>query len=256
MSENYEKLFYEEVREKRTAATGVHGLKGKRGLVGKMVTPADVSPRSYKAARDLGSFNVIDFLKRLSEAPGLKSVLLQKMDEEYKSYRLATERTLDAVAELLYMALEPLRDTLQELDGRLTILEAQLPGGAEDGSEAGPDAAGAPRREEAPEHEAAPRRRGGRGRATSAPAPSAAEASPARARKPRIRWGTNAEEIRRTVRAHAREMLSQGQDLTVSNIQKQVPSMLRYLYGEKAVFEGLKGLIRDLEESAPEAAGL
>ncbi|MGE5590806.1 MAG: hypothetical protein ACM3ZA_09365 [Bacillota bacterium] len=253
MSENYEKLFYEEVREKRTAATGVHGLKGKRGLVGKMVTPADVSPRSYKAARDLGSFNVVDFLKRLSEAPGLKSVLLQKMDEEYKSYRLATERTLDAVAELLYIALEPLRDTLQEMDGRLTTLELHLQGAAEGAPQAGQSVAATPRQAEAP----GPRRRGrGRGSASPAPTTAAAEPAPGRERKPRIRWGANADEIRQTVRAHARQMLSQGQDLTVSNIQKQVPSMLRYLYGEKAVFEGLKGLIRDLEEGAREAAGL
>ena len=73
--------------------------------------------------------------------------------------------------------------------------------------------------------------------------------------KPRIRWGTTDEEIRQTVRARARALLEEGQALTVSNIQKQVPSMLRYLYGEKAVFTGLKGLIQDLEAAARQAAG-
>lgn len=251
MSENYEKLFYEEVREKRTAATGVHGLKGKRGLVGKMVTPADVSPRSYKAARDLGSFNMVDFLKRLSEAPALKSVLLQKMDEEYKSYRLATERTLDGVAELLSMALEPLRDTLLEMDGRLAALESMATGASTPGSSAtGSPAAGTTGQRGGSQASTAPHR--GRGRAAAAPVEPAA----AHTRKPRIRWGSSADEVRQTVRAHARDLLAQGHELTVSNIQKQVPSMLRYLYGEKAVFEGLKGLIRDLEEGAQEAAGL
>lgn len=220
MDDNYEKLFYEEVREKRTTASGVHGLKGKRGLVGKMVTPADLSPRSYKAARDLGSFNVVDFLEKLSEAPSLKAVLLNKMDEEYRNYRLATEKTLDAVAQLLFMALEPLRDTLAGLDARLARLE---------------------------------------GREPSLPARASSEtaAQPARPRrssgKPRIRWGSTEEEIRQTVRARAQALLQEGHALTVSNIQKEVPSMLRYLYGEKAVFPGLKGLIQDLDSKA--AAG-
>lgn len=227
MGDEFEKLFYEEVREKRTAASGVHGLKGKRGLVGKMVTPADFSPRSYKAARDLGSFNVMDFLKRLSEAPALKSVLLQKMDEEYKSYRMATERTLDAVVELLHMALEPMQSALEDLSSRLERLEQNEGLGMGDA-----------------------RREGRGGRTQTAPAQS----EPTQA-KPRIRWGASADEIRRTVRTHARRLLEQGQELTVSNIQKQVPSMLRYLYGEKAVFAGLKGLIQDLESPDPEAAG-
>lgn len=234
MGNEYEKLFYQEVREKRTTASGVHGLKGKRGLVGKMVTPADFSPRSYKAARDLGSFNMADFFKRLSEAPALRSVLLQRMDEEYKSYRMATEKTLDAVAELLQMALEPFRTTLVDLSCRLEQLE-QMKGIATDGS--------------------------GRGRAATgvAPVPGEGIAAPLPQQppknKPRIRWGASEEEIRQTVRDHARRLLQQGQDLTVSNIQKQVPSMLRYLYGERAVFAGLKGLIRDLEASEVEAAG-
>ncbi|GEM_PF-6403202 len=253
MSENYEKLFYEEVREKRTAATGVHGLKGKRGLVGKMVTPADVSPRSYKAARDLGSFNMVDFLKRLSEAPALKSVLLQKMDEEYKSYRLATERTLDGVAELLSMALEPLRDALLEMDGRLAALESMATGASTTGS---PAAGTTGERRDSQASTAPPVTTPHRGRGRAAAAAAPVEPAPARTRKPRIRWGSSADEIRQTVRAHASALLAQGQELTVSNIQKQVPSMLRYLYGEKAVFEGLKGLIRDLEEGGQAAAGL
>ncbi|MHB9145897.1 MAG: hypothetical protein ACYC5Y_11250 [Symbiobacteriia bacterium] len=233
MDDNYEKLFYEEVREKRTTASGVHGLKGKRGLVGKMVTPADLSPRSYKAAKDLGSFNVVDFLQKLAEAPGLRSVLLGKMDEEYRNYRLATEKTLDAVAELLFMALEPLRETLLTLDARLARLEGRDPSLPMAGPPANP---------------ASPAKRAGPARLADEPA------QPRRASgKPRIRWGSTEEEIRQTVRARARALLQEGQALTVSNIQKQVPSMLRYLYGEKAVFPGLKGLIHDLESK--EAAG-
>lgn len=42
MDKNIKRVYEEELRDKKRAANGVHSLKGKRGLVGSVKTPADL----------------------------------------------------------------------------------------------------------------------------------------------------------------------------------------------------------------------
>ena len=43
-----EKLFHNEVREKKKAASGVHSKTGKKGYVGRMRFPSDILNRTEK----------------------------------------------------------------------------------------------------------------------------------------------------------------------------------------------------------------
>lgn len=227
MQENVEKVFYEEVREKKTAAGGVRGRKGKKGQVGKMITPADIAGQEYREARDLQSFNIYDVLHKLQETPTLKSVLLARMDEEYKNYRQATERTLDAVAEIVQLGLEPLYREMETLRQRVDDLASRF---AQDA-----------------------------GRMSASPVASLpSDASVlARVRKKRIRWGSSPDDVRETVFAQLRALVAAGEEISTETIKQRVPSMLRWIYGERAVFEGIEGLRREffraMGQQGPEA---
>ncbi len=228
MKEPIEQIFYEEVREKKTAAAGVHGKKGKKGRVGKMVTPADISSRDYREARDLPSFNVYDFIHKLHEAPTLKNVLLARMEEEYRAYRQATEKALDAMAEVVQLGVDPLykevarlQQSVEELAGRVEALQRLSRQDAVIMSDLLADGGGDP--------------------AAFGPAGH----PPGLAGKKRIRWGSNPESIRQTVFNQLRLLEEQGEEITTETIKQRIPSMLRWIYGERAVFNGIEGLRRD-----------
>ncbi len=212
------KIFYEEVREKKATASGVHGKKGKKGHVGKMITPADLSGHEYRQTKDLPSFNVYDFLHKLQEAPTLKSVLLARLDEEYRNYRLATEKTLDAVAEIMKLGIDPLYAELAELKEQVAALHARVEAIAGGSWTPGGDAL---------------------------PAPASLAHTPARGRKRRIRWGSTPEAIRQTVFHQLRLLIDEGEEISTETIKQRCPSMLRWIYGDKAVFEGIEGLRRE-----------
>lgn len=214
MQEQVDKLFLEEIREKKTVAGGVHGKKGKQGRVGKMITPADVAGREYREARNLPTFNVYDFMHKLQETPTLKAVLLARMDEEYQNYRRATEKTLDAVSEILQLGLDPVYQELAKVQQRLNAVlgeAAEWPAGDD-----------------------------GRPRGGAAPGEAAVQA-----RKKRIRWGATPEDIRETVFSQLNELVERGEEISTETIKEHVPSMLRWIYGDRAVFEGIEGLRRE-----------
>lgn len=221
MKENVNQIFYEEIREKKTTATGVHGKKGKSGKVGKMMMPADLSGREYREARDLPGFNVYDFMQKLQEAPALKAVLLDRMDDEYRHYRQATEKALDAVAEVVKLGIEPLWTEVEALRERVAALAPLV-----EGKGAGPVVAQA----------------GGAGRP--------ALARQATAGRKRIRWGSEPMAIRGTVFEQLRQLLNEGEEISTEVIKQRIPSMLRWIYGQKAVFDGIEGLRRDFHASS------
>ncbi len=213
------RVFHEEVREKKTTASGVHGKKGKKGRVGKMITPADLSGREYRKARELPSFNVYDFLHKLHESPALKSVLLSRMDEEYRNYRLATEKTLDAVAEIIKISIDPLYQEINELR---SIVEEYLQNATSvTNDDFNP-------RMEAPENVIVKDRSGRVARG-----------------KRRIKWGNSPEIIRQTVYQELLKLEEAGYDVSTETIKQHCPSMLRWIYGEKALFDGIEGLRND-----------
>lgn len=230
MQENMEKVFYEEVREKKTVASGVRGKKGKKGQVGKMITPADISGREYREPKDLPAFNVYDFIHKLHEAPTLKSVLLGRMDEEYQNYRRATEHTLDAVAEILQLALEPVYNEMTAIRQRLEELAHLQANG-----------------------------HGQHPSLTLSPLHSGEDVLVAN-RKKRIRWGSNPDDIRETVFAQLRQLVMAGEEISTETIKQRVPSMLRWIYGDRAVFDGIEGLRHEFlrstgQQAAPADAG-
>lgn len=224
MQEQVDQIFLEEIREKKAVAGGVRGKKGKQGRVGKMITPADVAGREYREARDLPTFNVYDFMHKLQEAPTLKSVLLARMDEEYQNYRRATEKTLDAVSEILQLGLEPVYRELGKVHERLNAVLGEAEAWPADGVDGRPHGGAAP--------------------------------GEAQARKKRIRWGSTPEDIRETVFSQLNELVERGEEISTETIKEHVPSMLRWIYGDRAVFEGIEGLRREFlrrrEGSRPE----
>ncbi|MDI3299269.1 MAG: hypothetical protein QJR08_08880 [Bacillota bacterium] len=141
-------------------------------------------------------------LRTLEETPALKRVLLARMEEEFQSYRLAVERTLDAVADLLRATVGPLTERVAHVERRVERLEQ--------GGSAG------------------------------------VEALSPRARQ-RIRWGSSPEEIRRTVFRQIDLLQARGRELTTETIKAEVPSLLRWIYGERALFDGMEGLRRAYE---------
>lgn len=143
--------------------------------------------------------NVYDLIAQLQQAPALKAILLNRMDEEYQNYRRATEKALDAVAEVVRLGLEPVYRELARLERKVDEALGQVRPAAN----AGPRPAG-------------PRRR--------------------------IRWGSSPEDIRATVFRQLEEMLQDGEELSTELIKRRIPSMLRWIYGERAVFNGIEGL--------------
>lgn len=223
VGDNINRVFYEDVKEKKTTARGVHGKKGTKGTVGRMITPADIAGREYRQARDLATFNIYDLIHKLHETPTLKTVLLSRMEEEYQSYRQALEKNLDAVAELLKIGLEPVYEELAMLQQRLDDLSLEF--------------RNPPAREHAP----------------SGPRNTAMVEQRAvmnGSRQKRIRWGSTPETIRQTVFAQLQALLEEGEEISTETIKKRIPSMLRWIYGEKAVFDGIEGLRREFLRAA------
>lgn len=66
MSSEAEKAFTQEVREKKRAANGAHSMRGKRGLVGSVKTPADLltgkARREYEASSEVITSSIFDKL--------------------------------------------------------------------------------------------------------------------------------------------------------------------------------------------------
>ncbi len=126
MNNDLEKLFYQDVREKKTISSGAAKKKGRRGLVGKMVTPADFSGKDYQEAGEMVAYSISDLLCRLDDSPTLKSVLLAKLDEEHRGYRGAIEKTLDGLSEVLRSFLETLAIELNHLQARVETIETKV----------------------------------------------------------------------------------------------------------------------------------
>lgn len=66
MSSEAEKAFSQEVREKKRAANGAHSMRGKRGLVGSVKTPADLltgkARREYEGTSKVTTSTIYDEL--------------------------------------------------------------------------------------------------------------------------------------------------------------------------------------------------
>ncbi|MBC9786004.1 hypothetical protein H1S01_16090 [Heliobacterium chlorum] len=218
MTDEIRELYTTEIREKKAAASGVHHKKGRRGLVGAMITPADLSGKEYKSPGTLEEFHVDDLVSRLESSPILKTLILDRMDDQYRQYRQATEQTLDLLTDILTESLQRFEKEAESLRYRIARLENQSTDSL------------APNKP---------------------PYPVTLNWNPNK----RIRWGSTPEEIRAAVFRQLQRLQANGNPICVETIKSEVPGMLRWLYGEKAVFNGLKGLQqeyrRQMERYAP-----
>ena len=68
-----EKLFNQEVRDKKRTASGVHSKTGKNGYVGKMRFPSDIMSRKEKYNyRKAGKVVTNNYMKKLLQLQNLK----------------------------------------------------------------------------------------------------------------------------------------------------------------------------------------
>lgn len=233
--EDVEKLFYQDMHEKRVSAAGARHKKGNRGRVGRVVTPADVAGPEYSRGGETLSYNITDLVGVLSQSPALKEALLGRLDEEYRTYRLAIERTVEAVNQLVGAALQSTHRQIQQLDERVRVIEGALADKRE--------AAGGEARAAGPATVKGAVRQGQEGPAAARPA------------RKRIRWGSTPEEIKSTTFRVLEGLQKSGERITVGLIRARTPSMMRWLYGEKAVFAGLRGLLEEYQQHLSQAAG-
>lgn len=133
--------------------------------------------------------------------------------------REAAGQVADGLAQLLHGASEPLWDELTDLQRRVREIERSL---------AALHATGGVRMS------GRNRLAGGRGTATRSPGSR------------RIRWGDSDEEIRQTVLAEAARIQERTGKLDVATLRAELPSVFRFLYGDRAVFAGVKGLAKEL----------
>jgi hypothetical protein len=154
-----------------------------------------------------GTADDLEFLfRRLGDMPSLRAVLLARMDDEYRNYRLAIERTLAAMTDVMRFSMEP-------LDRRLGTLEAKVAAATGGGGATHP--------------------------ASRARLPAARLARSGE----RIKWGSTADEIRANVLTHLGRVIG-GQEtlICIETLRTRLPSALRWIYGRSAVFDGLDDL--------------
>lgn len=220
MTEEIHELFTSEVREKRLAANGIHHKKGRRGLVGTMITPADLAGEEYRSAGNIEEFHLDDLIARIESSPTLKDLITHRMDDQYRQYRQATEDTLNLVTSIVSEALHRFESETLHLKQRLQFLEGRL-----------------------------------------ADLPPAVDGNPFTyplnwSPSKRIRWGSSQEEIKATIFQHLQRLQASGKPICVETIKLEVPGMLRWLYGEKAVFKGLKGLHQEYRKQFQETSNM
>ena len=94
--ENVEKIFNDDIRNKKRTGVGIHKRKGKRGYVGRMVTTVDLlkgeEKKAYKQAGELKQMNVYDKLITLDE--------LNTFDKEIQQQIILNWRKKYSVSEI------------------------------------------------------------------------------------------------------------------------------------------------------------
>ncbi|MDD4587508.1 MAG: hypothetical protein PHC60_03825 [Heliobacteriaceae bacterium] len=169
-----------------------------------------------------------------------KEKALQKLDEEYRRYRQALEAAFSLAEEMLQRVLVPVRDDLQSIREQLSTMQTGQ------WQQTVPDGEGKlPPGEKLialPQDAAGLASQRGRGRSRKK------EINPETGNPRRIRWGSTTEEIRRTVFNQLQLLEGRGKEITITTIKAEIPSMMRYVYGEKALFKGIGDLLTEYRQ--------
>ncbi|KAB2952399.1 hypothetical protein F9B85_09600 [Heliorestis acidaminivorans] len=187
---------------------------------------------------------------------------LQELDAEYLRYRKALETAFSTAETMVEKALQPLIEEIVTL--RLTVeknlpstskteQEAQAEGMAKEKTlfEIGikeitfPDVIKPVIALSKEEKQALLGQKSKRGRKKKVIDATAIEAK--KEKSSRIRWGSTEEEIKKTVFEKLSNLESQGLEINVNNIKSQYASMMRYLYGNDAIFKGIPALMEEYE---------
>ncbi|MTV48685.1 hypothetical protein GJ688_06795 [Heliobacillus mobilis] len=166
---------------------------------------------------------------------------LQTLDEEYRRYRQALEAAFSLAEEMMQKALEPVRSELQTIRERLETMPSNADyaqgvgqGILADLSESAPNLANSVVSGESQSSSGQRRTR-----------PRKKEKEEERMKGSRIRWGNTDDEIRNTVFEQLKALEERGKEITITTIKAEVPSMMRYVYGERALFKGIGDLLEE-----------
>ncbi|ABZ82806.1 hypothetical protein HM1_0187 [Heliomicrobium modesticaldum Ice1] len=177
-------------------------------------------------------------MRQFNEFSPHDKALLQ-LDADYQRYRQSVEFAFQLAQDLVNRALEPVMNELTALRQALEELKATVKEESErqaSAASATPEAA-----TEAVETISGlvgeTPRRGRRRRA----------AGPVAVKPPRIRWGNSEDEIKATIFEQLRLLEERGKEITVTNIKEEVPSMMRFLYGKDAMFQGISALFEEYQ---------
>ncbi|MZP30373.1 hypothetical protein GTO91_11685 [Heliobacterium undosum] len=177
-------------------------------------------------------------MRQFNEFSPHDKALLQ-LDADYQRYRQSVEFAFQLAQDLVNRALEPVMNELTSVRQALEELKATVKEESERQASAAEAAAEAA--SEAVETtielvDEAPRR--GRRRKV---------AEPVAVKPARIRWGSSEDEIKATIFEQLRLLEERGKEITVTNIKEEVPSMMRFLYGKDAMFQGINALIEEYQ---------
>ncbi|MBC9783585.1 hypothetical protein H1S01_03535 [Heliobacterium chlorum] len=168
---------------------------------------------------------------------------LQQLDADYQRYRQSVEFAFKMAQELVNRALDPVvselasvRNVLQDLQTTIQV-EKQEQSNLVDTLGETTTSLAAEEDSETAETMEAPRR----GRRKKV-------VEPVKVKPNRIRWGSTEEEIKNTIFEQLRLLEEHGKEITVTNIKEDVPSMMRFLYGKDALFQGINALIEEYEQ--------
>lgn len=112
-------LLEQDTKEKSRTAQGAKHRATRTGKVGKMRMPADFLGKEYSRSSKPVSFSVEDMLYTLQETPTIKQLLLERLETEYQNYKLAIERTMDAVFKVTEQALLAVQEQINSLQREL-----------------------------------------------------------------------------------------------------------------------------------------
>ncbi|MBM7868172.1 hypothetical protein GTO89_09990 [Heliobacterium gestii] len=174
-------------------------------------------------------------MRQINEFSPHDKALLQ-LDADYQRYRQSVEFAFQLAQDLVNRAIEPVMNELNAVHQSLEELKTTIKEESERQALAAEAAAESAEAAEATIElvDEAPRR----GRRRKA-------AEPVAVKPPRIRWGSSEDEIKATIFEQLRLLEERGKEITVTNIKEEVPSMMRFLYGKDAMFQGINALIEE-----------
>lgn len=133
-SKDIAKMIRDDIRTKKAIGAGIRKKKGKRGYIkGGIRFPSDYHKEDKKAG-DVNNFNISDVVGFLKSSPLLRDLVLERLEQEHRSYISAVEETYDAIVEIIVVALDVWSEEIledqanfrEELEGEIDQLRSSV----------------------------------------------------------------------------------------------------------------------------------